>query len=480
MSYTCISADEVKAKFDAAEKTLNECFDMLMDFRYGRNDLGNAILKFQPLLAECLFELMQFYQKLHQEKDELIARKNSYEKAVFADLMKTNAQYAKAVSTAIDIGKNMGDAYAWYFFKDNRKELEKHLEHESTGLFVGGIGGHGELEFIKHSSNIDGLYVLYHGITTMLRIGDFSLFDSEHGIAGVGELKTKLVDDTLQVTATITSRAEIRLPKLPPTSNKSVEERIKETQRDFPRLERQLSTHTDLLHAKESDRSSELYSSYDYDMLNTLTPETPLAVNSDNSLMVVAAWSKYDSLFDVLIENEEATPLPDDFQEKALSLTKPESPYNMVFIGDLVTQISLLSIPILWWKIDEKLCRDIYFKRVKIETIFNPAKLLKYFLEDGFSVSTGDSLKKFEIHKDIDNHRIGVGHFESICYLITNSLMKTKDVYEFSKQVTDAIANGEYQPGSRVDMHIRLNNFGKPKADTTLNADNSRKDENNG
>lgn len=461
MNYTCISEDEVKVKIGEADKTLNECFDMLLDFRYGRNDLGNAILKFQPLLAECLFELMQFYQKLHKEKDELIARKNSYEKTAFADLMKTNARYAKAVSTAIDIGKNMGDAYAWYFFKDNRKELEKHLQHEPTGLFVGGIGGHGELEFIKHSSNIDGLYVLYHGITSMLRIGDFSLYDAEHGIVGVGELKTKLVNDALQVTATITSKADIRLPKTPSTSSKTIEERIKETQKDFPRIKKQLGTHTELLHAKESDRSSELYSSYDYEMLNTLTPDSPLAINSDNSLMIVAAWSMFSSLFNVSTEKEEITSLPDYFQEKALSLMKPESPYNMVFIGDIVTKISLFSIPILWWKIDEKLCKDIYFKKVKLETIFNPAKLLRYYSENGFSITTGDSLKKFEINKEIGNHRIGVEHFESICYLITNSLMKTKDVYELSKQVTDAIADGEYQPGSRVDMHIRLNNFGK-------------------
>lgn len=105
MNYTCISADEVKAKIDKANKTLNDCFDMLLDFRYCRNDFGNAILMFQPLLAECLFELMQFYQRLHKEKDELIARKSSYEKAVFADLMKTNTRYMMAVRTAIDIEK---------------------------------------------------------------------------------------------------------------------------------------------------------------------------------------------------------------------------------------------------------------------------------------------------------------------------------------------------------------------------------------
>lgn len=481
MSYHCISADEVKATIEKAEKALNDCFDMLIDFRYGRNGLGNAILKFQPLLAECLFDLMRFYQKLQREKDSLISLKSSYDKPTFSAIMKTNAKYSKAISTAVEIGKDMGDAFAWFFYRDNRKELEKHFEHEPTGLYVGGIGGQGELEFVKNSSSIDGLYVIYHSITNMLLIGDFSLYDFDHGIAGVGELKTKLIDDTLQVTAIITSKADIRLPKLPKEQNGKFEDRIKAMKKDFPSIERQLGTHEDLLHAKESDKHSDLYSSYEYEMLDGLTPESPLAVNSDHSLMIAAAWSKYETLFDVLIESEDCTGFPEeDFQYKAKSLMEPGNPHNMAFVGELNTTISHLSIPVLWWKIDEKICRDIYFRKVKITTIFNPAKLLQYFIDDGFSIKSAGALKSIEIHKDIDNHRIGIGHFESICYLITNSFMKTSDVYAFSKRVTDAIENGEFQPGSRVDMHIRLNNFGTPKADTTLNAEKCRKDENNG
>ena len=461
MGYSCISASEVRERINAADKTLNSCFDMLMDFRHGRDGLEKTIQDFQPTLAECLYELMQFYQELHREKDALISFKTQFDKETFSQLMKTNAQYLKVVSTTIEIGKNLGDAYVWFFFRNNRNELDKHFAHKSTGLYVGGIGGRGELEFIKNSNSIDSLYVLYHGITTMLRIGDFSLFDSEHGIIGVGELKTKQVEDKLQVTATITSKADIRLPMLPQEQKESFEDRIKAAQKDFPKLEKQLTVQSDLLQTKDAERSSDLYASYEYDILTGLTQKTPVAVNSDHSLLIVAAWSKYDSLYDVLTVDEETQPLPDDFADKAKSLMIPESPHNKIFLGPLNVQVSLMSLPIAWWNIDEKLCRDLYFQKVRIETAFNPAKLLQFFIDDGFTVTSSNSLQKFQIHKDIGNQRISVGNFESICYLVTNSLMKTKDVYAFSKQVTNALENGEYKSGSRIDMHIHLNNFGK-------------------
>ncbi len=481
MAYNCISAEEVKTVIETADKTLNECFEMLMDFRYGRDNLENAFFKFQPILAECLYDLMSFYQKLHKENDSLISLKKSYDKTEFSKMMKTNAKYLKAVSAAIEIGKDMGDSFVWFFYRDNRKELEKHFEHKPTGLYVSGIGGQGELEFVKSHNNIDGLYVIYHSITTMLRIGDFSLYDFNRGIAGIGELKTKLIDDTLQVTAMITSKADIRLPKLSKQQNASFEESIKSVKKDFPKIEKQLRTHEDMLQAKESDKHSDMYSSYEYEMLDGLSPENPLAVNSDKSLMIVASWSKYESLYDILLQDEDCAELPQsDFQNKASSLMELESPHNMFFIGSLNTTISLLSIPILWWKIDEKICRDIYFRKIKITTLFNPAKLLQYYIDDGFSVIGADNLKKFKLHKDIDNHRIDIGHFESICYLITNSFMKTSDVYAFSKKITNAIENGEFQSGSKVDMHIRLNNFGKPEDDINFDADNSRNDRNLG
>lgn len=462
MEYICISEDEVRKKIEESELELNECFEMLIDFRYGRNDLGNVILNFQPLLAECLFDLMAFYQKLQKEKDTLISLKGNYDKTTFSCVMKTNAQYSKVISKIIEIGKNLGDAFAWFFYRDNRKELEKHFEHEATGLYVGGIGGKGELEFIKNCKNVDGLYVLYHGITNMLRIGDFSLFDTKNGIIGIGELKTKKVDDKLQVTATITSKGEVRMPKTTKEQTENFEEKIKSIRKDFPKIEKQLSTHEDLLKAKEADRSAEFYSSYEYNMFDKISQQSPFAVNSDKSLLIFASWNMNESLYDILVDNENITDWSsEEFQKRAKLLVENENIYNSFYVGELNTKVALLSIPILWWDINEKICKEIYFKKVLVITIFNPAKLLQCFIDDGFQVEKLDKLDKINIYKDINEHRISMEHFESLCYLITNGLMKTTDAYSCSKEVVKGIEDGVFQPDTKIDMHIRLDNFGK-------------------
>ena len=115
----------------------------------------------------------------------------------------------------------------------NRPELDMHFEHPSTGLFVAGIGGKGEIEFIKNNQNLDGLFVVYHGITDMLRVGDFSLYANGMGIVGVGELKSQRKGDCISITANITSKVNIKTPAEVVNSDLSFEERIKLLQRVF-------------------------------------------------------------------------------------------------------------------------------------------------------------------------------------------------------------------------------------------------------
>lgn len=471
MAFQSISANEVRLVIEKADKALNNCFDMLVDFRYGRDNASDAVYNFQPQLAECLSALMEFYQKLHREKDELIKLKTSLNSMEFTELISTNAKYSQAVKTVIEIGKNLGDAYAWFFYKDNRDELERQFEHDPTGLYVSGIGGKGELEFIKRNKNFDGFYVLYHGITTMLRVGDFSLFDPSHGIIGVGELKTREIDNGLQVSGTITSKTKINVPNSTINQKKSIAEQIVDLKKEYPRIEKQLQEQEKLLDILTPDKSLTQYSSYDYDILAGLTPQTPVVSNSDKSLLLVAVWSQDTSLFDVLIESEMVDSLPESFAldavgEQAKSLIDPTIPHNMFFLGPMDTRVNILSIPIMWWKIDESLCRDIYFHRVHVMTIFNPAKLLNYYIQDGFTVSTADRLDKFVVNKTVsidgNNVDVSLGHFNSICYLISNSLMKTKDVFEGTRLICQEILNRGYQEATKVDIRFRLCNFGKP------------------
>ena len=54
--HSLISAETAKRNIDAAEEILNKCFGMLMDIKHASDTLGDAIMNFQPLLADCLYD----------------------------------------------------------------------------------------------------------------------------------------------------------------------------------------------------------------------------------------------------------------------------------------------------------------------------------------------------------------------------------------------------------------------------------------
>ena len=251
-----------------------------------------------------------------------------------------------------------------------------HFEHPSTGLFVSGVGGKGEIEFIKNNQNLDGLFVVYHGITDMLRVGDFSLYANGIGIVGVGELKSQREEDRISITAHITSKVNIKTPAEGVSSDLSFDEKMKLLRKSFPSLSKQIEAQDKLMKAKESEHSSNFYADYEYDVVNSLSQESPLALNEDNSLLLCATWSKHISLFDILFDDEHVD-APEGLSNYALELMKPESPYNEAIISEIDTRMFFPRMPIMWWKISDELCRDIYFKRVSISTVINPAKLLR-------------------------------------------------------------------------------------------------------
>lgn len=456
-----ISKDRVKFEVNSAEQALLKCFDMLIDFKHAKGNFNSILLSFQPLLADILYNLMAFYQELQSEKKQLVSEKSQYDKEFFLKSIRDNAAYSKIIKATIELGKSLGDAYAWFFFKDNRTELDKHFDHESTGLFVGGVGGRGELTLIKDISCIDGLYVIYHSITSMLRIGDFSLYDPKVGIVGVGEIKTKELSDGLQIDVNITSKSNINPSVLGSIADSSFEEKMKLMQQDFPKLSKQLSAHSELLGTNAPNHSTDLYTSYEYELVDNLSQGNPVVINEDRSLMLYVSWSKFNSLFDILFEQEEIDKLPDSFEENAKKLVVPSSLYNEVSISRLTTQSSRLSIPVLWWHINESICKEIYFKRIDIATMFNPAKLLEMFVKDGFVVSAPDKLKNIKIYKIRENEKIEIEHFDSLCYLTSHNLMKTKDVFALSKEVITSIENGNFNIGSKINMQIHLSNFDK-------------------
>lgn len=456
--YHIIQDEAVKEKIMTAEAVLEQCFTMLLDIKYATEALGNAIIEFQPLLGDCLFSLMEFYHELQDEKKTLISQKAAFPPEQFKLYMQTNAKHLSTVSECIKIGKSLGDAFVWFFYHKNRAELDMHFDHPSTGLFTAGIGGKGELAFIKNNQNFDGLFVVYHGITDMLRVGDFSLYAGNSGIVGIGELKTVQDGDHLKVSASITSKVDISAPEGATKETRPFPETVKELTKSFPQLPRQLELQDKVVGVKVTGPSSNHYADYEYNLIDSLSPENPVVLNEDHSLLLCAQWSKYSSLFDIL-SNSESAYTPPGLSDAALDLTKPESPYNSATISELTTHLYHPRMPILWWKIDDGKCKDIYFKKISISTVFNPAKLIQHFLDEGFCVSSFGQVQDIKLVRDKDGKHIEFGQIQMFCDLISHSLMTTEAAFSMIQGIITNFEAGAIQPGTKVDMHIHLNNF---------------------
>ena len=225
-------------------------------------------------------------------------------------------------------------------------------------------------------------------------------------------------------------------------------------------MPKQMEAQDRLMKIKESEHSSNFYADYEYDVVNSLSPESPLALNTDNSLLLCAAWSKHFSLLDVLIDDEHID-APDGLSTYALELMKPESPYNEAIISEIDTRMFFPRMPILWWRIRDELCRDIYFKRVSISTVFNPAKLLKLFTDKGFQVVSIGKTQDIKLEKVTDGKRMEFGSLQAYMDLIHHSMMRTEAVFAIAKRVIDEFESGKIPLGTKVDMHIHLNNFGQ-------------------
>src|SRR5713101_350415 len=72
----------------------------------------------------------------------------------------------------------------------------RHARQPPPSLPPAGDGGEGELALIDAVRFFGDKYILFHGITTMFRLGDASLADlTTHRIVGIGELKTTRIDE---------------------------------------------------------------------------------------------------------------------------------------------------------------------------------------------------------------------------------------------------------------------------------------------
>ncbi len=173
-----IAKKEVKKTLDIAATAYESCWETLCEFKSAKHndDFLTRLINFQPLLCKGMLELEKTRYRILEEKRGLIDRKANLSEKWFDKRMKDLDKYKKALTECTYIGKSLGDSFVWIFYQNERVLLREHLRHKEIRHLPVGIGGLGELEFIKGVKKLGDCFIIYHGITSILRHGDISLF----------------------------------------------------------------------------------------------------------------------------------------------------------------------------------------------------------------------------------------------------------------------------------------------------------------
>lgn len=181
----------ISEQVDKAEIAFSTCWQILESIKAGVFN-PEEFFKFQPTLAENIYELAKIFHEISIEKRQLIKQKKTYNNIWFRKRLKTLSDYQIVVATAISIGKRLGDYFAWFFYSKESVMLGQHSKHRAIPIPPSGIGGLGEKNIAMRFQRHRKLFVLHHGITSILRIGDVSLISLKGlRLAAIGEIKTK-------------------------------------------------------------------------------------------------------------------------------------------------------------------------------------------------------------------------------------------------------------------------------------------------
>lgn len=455
-----INQNNVYEIISEAELSFHKCFLYLLSLKNmdGTHPEEITLVEFQPTLADALYKLMSFYQTLNQFERSIIERKSSYKYSWFSNRMKKIHSYKEAISSTIEIGKELGDAFVWAFYENNIDELEKHLSHQKTGLFTAGIGGFGEIEFIKNNPVLYGCFVIYHGISSMLRIGDFSLYSHEHGIIAFGELKSSKKDSNITVRAFITSKMDLGIER--DESKRDIYKAFDMTDIVNPdRLRRQIKDIERLLEQRKCDIEKHIHSDNMSYLLNTANKsKQTIILNTENNIIVIGLRSPCASLAKNLLGTPLKIAPPSNIAEKVLKIMKPSSQCNRIIMVELSHEMQIGRTPIFWWDVEPTVIRELIFRQLLVLTVFNPVSLYEHYAEQGFSIiEEKDGEILFE--KSIDSKKITIGNITSFIDLITNNFITPLAVIRIIDKTLEDIYKSDITENTKFQLYITPKEF---------------------
>ncbi|MFT3911474.1 MAG: hypothetical protein QM737_18770 [Ferruginibacter sp.] len=278
-----------------------------------------------------------------------------------------------------------------------------------------------------------GYFTLYHGITNILRYGDYSFINlSTRKIAGIGELKSKKTDEnTMTLSLVFIGYKEEDIFKL-----KTIEqgEKKKENRKE-KKLQKQIIGISKLFSdiKEQENKRVDLHSDFYYDEINSLYKATKYnSVNSkkvSSGLIFSGIKYKKSGFFNKLYLRNPAeiiTPKTSELTDLLTKVIKPNSKHNSIIYDQVLYDPEFLdknipgTVPLFWQPLNEDLLRKLYFFEYILISLFNPIHIIEEVEGLGFSVES-----KYAETKLIPGKFKGViQRFDRFLPYITNFLHK--------------------------------------------------------
>ncbi len=466
-----ISKQKVCQVIDAAAAKIERCWDALAQLRGQGKSAGYEVKNLQTTLIAVLWSLDDIHRELHTERRRLIAKKSRYSQTWFKGRMATLSKYQDAVLHTISLAKTVGDGFAWIFYHKEFKLIDEHLKSQRQIHLPPRIGRIGERAFVERFQVFNDKLVLYHGITTFLRMDDVSFFDfAEHRITNIGEIKTEHVqgDEYLIRLAFVYGGKFASVVDVPEFHTQPKPKTEIETAQDI-KLARQLSIISKFLSGdkKQDKYKASQHGVFYFDELNRLIGDSSrksmrTRKAGDGLLLVALRMPKSQLLSRKLLSSKkfEVGKKLDGMAAVTSSILDQKSPDNALVVSELgvsskgVVGFLRGTVPLYWWPLKFDDLKDIAFSNVIILTLYNPAHFWRRLRKKGFQLTIGERARITTIKKPVRGRWAAIYNFDYLQSFITHYLMSEDSVIEMLERAIDISV--PLEGGTRIDLSPQL------------------------
>jgi len=477
-----IAQSSIKSVIDKASLQYRRCWITLRKVKLldVKRIFGKDFLNFQPTLCQALLQLEKTYQTIAWEKEGFIQRKRDLSETWFNQRMKTLARYQEAIEKCIYIGKSLGDSFAWIFYEHERALLIEHLKHEELSHLPSGLGAVGELAFVKNVQGFGRCLVIYHGITTFLRLGDVSFYDfSSRKVVDLGELKTRQIDKEHVEVTVVFAGWQPEKPTMPigqagpiPAGNDVPTKRpllANLSPKMKGRLGRQLRAMATSLgrRDKEPDREASMNIGIHIEELRQLYSKLKTSrfvyQRVGPGLLLMAYRNRSQSLSSKLIGrsriniDKSLAEVP-GYVRSILDETRSDNVlYNSSFYYDSHGRALSLAgtVPVFWWPLQIDFIRAVIFQDVFVITIFNPLYLLAKLERIGWKAEHDTETGIYTLTKEGYGSNMRMENFSYFMKLIQNYLFREEAVVDIINDAFATMGKEDLPTNTRIELHVQ-------------------------